>query len=137
MKTLRFYPDFVNVPNSDKAVYIEGDLLVLDEDEVIATFRANSGGFGNGCLKHGMYKIQYTQALADDGTRNSFKKEGKPWWASLTAMFKDDREALGLHADGGIRGSLGCLVVMERDIEFFGILASIIKDQREIILTVY
>ena len=123
MFRLDFKPSTIS-GEEGRASYIEGSLELWHGDYLVYTWRANSGGHGKGCLPHNIYTLE--KAV-----------EFKPWWSALKAKFKTDRTALGLHGDGGVKGSLGCLVLMAEDDIFFNTLVDIFETQDKILLTVY
>lgn len=87
-----------------------GDLVLINSDTKDVQFwRSLSGAWGKGMLPTGEYIIGPVRTLPDTKKNNSFKGKGVPWFAPITPKFKTDRTELGIHPDGGIDGTSGCL----------------------------
>lgn len=136
MYTLSFYPSSVKVLKN-KSSFIEGLIVVFYKGCFKYVFKANSGGYGNGCLEHGVYKIESAKLLPEGDEWAPYKREDKPWWAPITPLFKTKRTSLGIHPDGGVPGTLGCLGLLENDMLFYKILLDTKLVQKKVELTVY
>jgi hypothetical protein len=88
--------------------YVEG---VLDLDGT--KFKANSGGWGKGALPAGKYKIGAARLLHGLPDKNAYKKDWESWWCPIEPMFKTERTSLGIHPDGNVKGTLGCIGINE------------------------
>jgi len=136
MYTLDFYPSLVKVLDN-KSSFIEGSIIVFHDGRLRHVFKANSGGYGNGCFEHGVYRIKSVKLLPEEDKWSPYKRDGKPWWAPITPLFKTKRTSLGAHPDGGVPGTLGCLGLLEDDMLFYKVLSDILLVQNEVELTVY
>jgi len=72
---------------------------------------AVSGPFGRGRLPCGEYRIAEpveitSKALKYEPYRD---KTGFAWWCRLTPLFETERSGFGIHPDGNIPGTLGCI----------------------------
>jgi hypothetical protein len=80
-------------------------------------YPAISGPHGRGRLPSGEYEIGEVDEV--EGTHpnyNSYLDEtGKAWWVPLKPRFKTDRYGLGIHPDGNVIGTLGCIGVRSKD----------------------
>ena len=136
MYTLAFYPSSVKI-HKNRSSFVEGHIIVSHNDRLRYVFKANSGGYGNGCLEHGVYRIDSVKLLPEEDKWGPYKGEGKPWWAPITPLFKTKRTSLGIHPDGGVPGTLGCLGLLENDMLFYKVLSGIISNQKGVELIVY
>ncbi len=85
---------------------------------VINTWPAGSGPWGNGELPVGNYTLpsgpdlvppsHSSQASYCDGAGNC-------WWQPITPSFPTNRTGLGIHPDGNVPGTAGCVGVTSRD----------------------
>jgi len=83
-----------------------------DIGEQIFDYEAVSGGWGNGPLETGLYNITSLIRPADMYKRedkNAYSLFGVGWFASLTPLFQTSRTVLGVHPDGNVPGTLGCI----------------------------
>lgn len=64
-----------------------------------------SGGYGKGFAPKGQYKaISYRKENGE-----SFSKFGIGFFVYIVPKFKSDRTELGIHPDGNVPGTLGCI----------------------------
>jgi len=87
----------------------EGTLYLLDDkQQIIKELVARSGGYGKGYLETGLYIIDWvTERIID---KEPYMQYGVGFFAHLEPQFKTERFDLGIHPDGNIPGSLGCIV---------------------------
>lgn len=82
--------------------------------------KAVSGPYGNGPAPKGSYRI--TPPVAIDPTADSNKgfldPKGNAWFAALHPEFETDRIGLGIHPDGNVPGTLGCIGIQLEDTTF-------------------
>lgn len=74
---------------------------------------ARSGPWGRGRAPAGLYEMARPTEIAPhpsyrDGT-------GFTWWAALSPLFPTERSGFGIHPDGGIAGTKGCIGITDRD----------------------
>lgn len=77
---------------------------------------AKSGPYGQGRLQVGSYKIGKVTSLASANSNKSFTdKKGFAWWCPITPNFLTNRKNLGIHPDGGVSGTEGCIGLTSGD----------------------
>lgn len=108
------------------------NLFVYVESDVVATKRfrgrlyhtnsgkswaATSGPFGNGAAPKGEYTFEAAKDIEPDAAENAPFRDpsGNAWFVALTPQFKTKRTSLGVHPDGGVPGTQGCIGVVEKD----------------------
>lgn len=80
-----------------------------------------SGPWGNGSAPRGAYLMEKPVALAvkpgeDEKSIAPFRDPaGFAWFAHLTPLFQTDRTGLGIHPDGNVPGTEGCIGVVMPD----------------------
>lgn len=74
---------------------------------------ARSGPWGKGPLPPGRYHLGKPVPIDPREPLNApyVDAKGNAWWCPITPQFTTTRKSLGLHADGGVSGSLGCIAV--------------------------
>ena len=115
--------------------YAEGDLIILHEGHY-RKYSAMSGKYGKGSLPKGQYEIVSCFIKPNDGTNDSFKKEGFPWIAGIKPMFPTDRFDLAIHPDGKNEGTNGCIGIEENDLDAYETLNYMLSSGRSIIMKV-
>ena len=79
-------------------------------------WEATSGPWGNGVAPPGAYRVVRPAAIAPLKVNIPYTdKCGFAWFASLEPLFVTDRKSLGLHADGGVPGTRGCIGLKVKD----------------------
>jgi len=72
---------------------------------------AVSGPYGKGKLPAGEYLI--TEPVEIKSKADKYKpyrdKTGFTWWCRIKPMFETERSGFGIHPDGNISGTLGCI----------------------------
>lgn len=77
---------------------------------------ANTGPYGNGPLPAGIYRVSVpVQIEAGGGNEPYTDKEGFAWWCGLEPTFETDRDGLGIHPDGNVPGTEGCIGIVEEN----------------------
>ena len=75
------------------------------------SYRAISGPFKNGSLETGKYRIEIKKVVANilnsPGFQSSNSSQG--WFIPLIPLFDSERYGLGIHPDGGQKGTEGCI----------------------------
>jgi len=90
----------------------KGIFTILSKDNVLFEHEALSGGWGKGHLEPGEYEIQWCDIR--DGKGYTLDNFG--WFAYIHPLFGTTRTELGVHPDGNVRGSLGCIVLPFKDL---------------------
>lgn len=89
-----------------------------DEYEVV------SGGYGKGAIPDGQYDIMIYKAVEGDKTnmKSGFMNDltGKGWFLPLVAKFSTTRNGFGIHPDGNLPGTKGCVGLQGDDIKNSG-----------------
>lgn len=84
---------------------ISHESLLMDKKH----YWAKSGPFGKGPLPVGEYKVGSLIDLDPKKVKSGFKVGSVSYWIKLTPMFETVRKGLGIHPDGNINGTLGCI----------------------------
>lgn len=134
MIKLKFFPNKII---KEDPVAVQGSLRLYIGGVRLYTWKALSGGHGLGTLLHGSYRIDSIDAIEDTEANKAYKREGFPWFMRIQPMFKTYRTALGVHPEGNVLGTLGCIGLLTEDGKFFKILKSLITKSGKIILEVY
>ena len=88
-----------------------------DEYEVV------TGGYGKGAIPDGRYDIAVYNAV--EGDKMSMKTgfinpiTGKGWFLPLSPKFSTMRHGFGIHPDGNLPGTKGCVGLQGQDIKRF------------------
>jgi hypothetical protein len=69
-------------------------------------FDAKSGPWGNGPLPVGFYSVGDLIPIA---SKIGFCVDGLGYWIKIKPLFKTKRFGLGIHPDGNVPGTLGCI----------------------------
>src|SRR5690606_2117384 len=82
---------------------------------------AVSGPYGLKALPVGIYDIKRREITTySSAIGNSFKdKSGNGFFLPISPRFKTTRTGLGIHPDGGIPGTLGCIGLQDHNTENF------------------
>ena len=86
------------------------------------TWPAVSGPHGHGPLVAGLYRVERRQivpmsAAIAPGFRDP--STGMGFFVPITAMFRTNRGGLGIHPDGNIPGTRGCIGLTTRTADFY------------------
>ena len=95
--------------------YADVDRLInLDTRAQLAVV---SGPFGNGPLPAGQYTLGPAIDIDPTAPENApfMDGEGNAWFAKLTPTFDTDRSGFGVHPDGNVPGTLGCIGILRDD----------------------
>lgn len=91
----------------DGVLYALGDNL---------KWKACSGPHGKGPAPKGQYEVFKPTDLGNDPGAEPYRdKKGHAWFAKLAPAFKTERSGFGIHPDGNIPGTLGCIGITEED----------------------
>ena len=103
-------------------VYLDGKLWDLDSGE---GWPAVTGPYGKGPAPVGRYQIHPAVAISTKPKKNkSFTdSEGLAWFAKLEPLFETERTSLGIHPDGGVPGTEGCIGIKGSTKGLFDLLA--------------
>jgi len=93
-------------------VYSYGDLYDLYEPEM--SWAATSGPWGNGEAPSGMYQILSCYEWAEPHPSYTDGK-GLCWFAKIEPCFETTRSGFGIHPDGGVEGTEGCIGLTDDD----------------------
>ena len=71
---------------------------------------AITGPYKKGALPKGVYTIKQALEIENCKQNESYiDRSGFAWWCSITPTFVTSRTGLGIHPDGGIKGTIGCI----------------------------
>ena len=105
-----------------------GELIILgDKSNPTVRFPCMSGPHGKGHLPLGEYVIKTCAKLLNQELSLPYKKEDFPWFAAIKPMFKTDRYGFGIHPDGNVEGSLGCIAITNHDPYCFNYLEAVVE----------
>ncbi len=78
---------------------------------------AVSGPFGKGKLPSWEYLIGKPVEIKSTAAKfDPYRdKSGFAWWCKLKPLFETDRSGFGIHPDGNIPGTLGCVGIKMND----------------------
>jgi len=92
---------------------VTGTLSQTDTSgNVINSWPAKSGPYGNGELPPGLYSFPSPPVPVAEGWENRpsyCDASGNCWWQPITPEFPTDRSGLGIHPDGNGSGTKGCI----------------------------
>jgi hypothetical protein len=91
------------------------------------TWSAVSGPWHKGALENGMYKVERRHVTPlSSNMRKGFidKKSGKGYFVPITAYVDKGREGLGIHPDGNVPGTDGCIGIKNHALSFYKAIAS-------------
>ena len=74
---------------------------------------ARSGPWGKGKLPDGLYRIGAAMSLSSASNTSYKDAVDFAWWCPITPRFGTPRTGLGIHPDGGISGTLGCVGIVD------------------------
>lgn len=102
-------------------------LWVENDHGQMIQWSAISGPWGRGALPSGIYEVSELVDIDPFEPRNAPYKDikGRAWWMGIYAKFQTDRGGLGIHPDGNVPGTLGCIGV-EGDTE---IICSVLRKE--------
>lgn len=74
-------------------------------------YTATSGPHGKGALPLGGYTIKVRHTVVGNHLASGFKDNmtGNSWFIPLDPVFSTTRSGFGIHPDGNIPGTLGCV----------------------------
>lgn len=100
--------------NVDCWVFDGKSLIHLDKK--IRRWPAVSGPYGKGELPEGGYTIAPPAILEGVPANEAYRdKKGHTWFAPLRPQFPTDRSGFGIHPDGNVPGTLGCIGLTQED----------------------
>ncbi|NEN23578.1 murein L,D-transpeptidase [Cryomorpha ignava] len=85
------------------------------------SYRAISGPFRNGTLETGKYRIETKKVVSNILNKVGFQSSGsnQGWFIPLSPLFDSNRFGLGIHPDGGQKGTEGCIGIQGQAAEMF------------------
>jgi hypothetical protein len=91
--------------------YRDLDILELGSIDI----KAVSGFRGQKELPVGVYEISVPTIIDDVPENEPYKGELFCWWCKIMPLFSTDRDGLGIHPDGNVEGTNGCIGVQKND----------------------
>jgi len=76
---------------------------------------AISGPHGNGSLPDGLYLAKHTGFMDRSGEEPYCDKSKNCWFQFLEPQFSTPRTDLGIHPDGNVRGTAGCIGLLDEN----------------------
>lgn len=89
------------------------------------SWEAVSGPFGNGALPVGNYIVKRNRVTSfTDAIASSYRDpSGEGFFLPLEPQFETTRSGFGIHPDGGVPGTLGCIGLKGSTKSFYDALA--------------
>jgi len=116
----------------------------LKKNPFLYSHTAYSGGWGNGMLPEGKYvidRIVGPQDIIEHKNADAYTLFNFGWFFAITPQFKTTRSGFGLHPDGNVKGSLGCIVFPFKDLDSnvfcYNVLKGYMEKKRKIDLNVF
>ena len=97
----------------------DSQFLCLHCDLGVFSASALSGPYGKGPLPKGRYKLGPLIDLNPETCNSGFRVGKIAFWIKLYPQFETDRTGLGIHPDGNIKGTLGCIGIHPDYAEIF------------------
>lgn len=97
--------------------------ITSNNNDILFDHRATSGAerassLNRGALEEGNYMIDSMITISKDHPdHDAYTLNDFGWFAGIDPQFKTDRSALGLHPDGNVPGSRGCIVFPFADLD--------------------
>lgn len=98
--------------NSIEGGLAYGDLTWRDKGLSTGAF---SGPYGRGELPKGLYRSYRSKLLDKDGEPGYCDSLQNCWFQVLDPQFSTARNNLGIHPDGNLTGTLGCIGLLDAD----------------------
>lgn len=83
------------------------------------TFAAVSGGYGKGELPEGTYHVDVRGAVEGSHLGSAFKAGGVGFFIPIAHVTEIGRRGLGIHPDGNVPGTEGCIGIQGNDAKRF------------------
>lgn len=77
--------------------------------------QAVSGPYGKGELPNGIYQVPRSGLMNKSGKKGFCDLSGNCWFQYIDPQFPTDRTELGIHPDGNVPGTRGCIGLLEPD----------------------
>ncbi|RIV47531.1 hypothetical protein [Flagellimonas pelagia] len=77
--------------------------------------QAISGPYGKGELPNGIYNVPRSGLMNKYGKKGFCDLSGNCWFQYIEPQFITDRTELGIHPDGNVPGTLGCIGLLDSD----------------------
>ena len=74
---------------------------------------AYSGPYGNGELPAGLYHAYRNKLIDKEGEEGYCDSLNNCWFQVIDPQFSTERNNLGIHPDGNLEGTLGCIGLLE------------------------
>ena len=97
----------------------DSQILMLYYPDGVVSFPALSGPHGKGPLPEGWYRPGPLIELNPETCNPGFSVGKIAFWIRLYPQFETDRTGLGIHPDGNIKGTLGCIGIHPDYAEIF------------------
>lgn len=77
--------------------------------------QAVSGPHGNGELPNGIYNVPRSGLMKKSGKKGFCDSTENCWFQYIDPQFPTDRTELGIHPDGNVPGTRGCIGLLDSD----------------------
>ena len=84
-------------------------------------YNAISGGFGLGPLPDGSYEVKTRNVVTGTHLASGFENTltGNKWFIPIIPNFAETRSGFGIHPDGNVPGTKGCIGLQASDVGSF------------------
>ena len=85
------------------------------------TYDAISGPWGQGLLPEGEYTVKIYNVVSNSSLSSAYRDSftNERWFIPLEPKFATPRQGLGIHADGNVPGTQGCVGLRGQDASRF------------------
>ena len=101
---------------SEIGIIVYGKLAWEDTE-----YNVVSGPWQNGAIPNGDFEIKIRNVVVGSNLESGFEdtQTNKRWFIPLEAKFQTNRQGFGIHPDGNIEGTQGCIGLVGRDANLF------------------
>lgn len=87
--------------------HVNKNILVWGDE----TYRAVSGPYGKGTLPPGFYDVKRRHVVSSSTLSEPFRhsESGRAFFIPIWPRFDTERSGFGIHPDGGVHGTRGCI----------------------------
>ena len=105
-------------PTRTAMIYNANTGILLWDGDV---FKCISGPYGKGVIDYGKWRVKKHHVVEGHLLRDSFRdpETGIAFFIPLIPLFETPRTGIGIHPDGGVRGTLGCIGLQSSALRFW------------------
>lgn len=105
-----------NLKNREIGILVSGQLTWGDDQ-----YNVVSGPWSKGAIPNGDYAVKSRNVVEGSQLGSGFEdnQTGKRWFIPVEALFSTNRGGFGIHPDGNVEGTQGCVGLVGRDASRF------------------